>query len=108
LKVNDDRRNRIQDPDPNPDLDPLVRGMDPRILIRIHPNMSCHGSETLQERKFLMRVKHPRYANYHKIDKFMYVSGFSDGESRVRPVFSKQKTTIRSKKTEAGDGGGGG
>jgi hypothetical protein len=55
-----------------------------------------------------MRVKHPRYANYHKIDKFMYVSGFSDGESRVRPVFSKQKTTIRSKKTEAGDGGGGG
>jgi hypothetical protein len=54
-----------------------------------------------------MRVKHPRYANYHKIDKFMYVSGFSDGESRVRPVFSKQKTTIRSKKTEAGDGGGG-
>jgi hypothetical protein len=55
-----------------------------------------------------MRVKHPRYANYHKIDKFMYVSGFSDGESRVRPVFSKQKTTKRSKKTEAGDGGGGG
>jgi hypothetical protein len=54
-----------------------------------------------------MRVKHPRYANYHKIDKFMYVSGFSDGESRVRPVFSKQKTTKRSKKTEAGDGGGG-
>jgi hypothetical protein len=53
-----------------------------------------------------MRVKHPRYANYHKIDKFMYVSGFSDGESRVRPVFSKQKTTKRSKKTEAGDGGG--
>ena len=47
-----------------------------------------------------MRVKHPRYANYHKIDKFMYVSGFSDGESRVRPVFSKQKTTKRSKKTE--------
>jgi hypothetical protein len=27
---------RIQDPDPNPD--PLVRGMDPRI--RIHPKMS--------------------------------------------------------------------
>ena len=34
LKVNDEnRRIRIQDPDPNPD--PLVRGMDPRI--RIHP-----------------------------------------------------------------------
>jgi hypothetical protein len=27
---------RIQDPDP----DPLVRGMDPRIRIRIHPKMS--------------------------------------------------------------------
>jgi hypothetical protein len=26
------------DPDPNPD--PLVRGMDPRIRIRIHPKMS--------------------------------------------------------------------
>ena len=35
LKVNDEnRRIRIQDPDP----DPLVRGMDPRI--RIHPKMS--------------------------------------------------------------------
>jgi hypothetical protein len=29
-------RIRIQDPDP----DPLVRGMDPRIRIRIHPKMS--------------------------------------------------------------------
>jgi hypothetical protein len=29
-------RIRIQDPDP----DPLVRGMDPRIWIRIHPKMS--------------------------------------------------------------------
>jgi hypothetical protein len=36
LKVNDEnRRIRIQDPDPNPD--PLVRGMDPK----------CHGSATL-------------------------------------------------------------
>ncbi len=35
LKVNDENsRIRIQDPDP----DPLVRGMDPRI--RIHPKMS--------------------------------------------------------------------
>ena len=35
LKVNDQNsRIRIQDPDP----DPLVRGMDPRI--RIHPKMS--------------------------------------------------------------------
>jgi hypothetical protein len=33
LKVNDENiRIRIQDPDP----DPLVRGMDPRIRIRIH------------------------------------------------------------------------
>ena len=39
MKVNDEnRRIRIQDPDPNPDLDPLFRGMDPRI--RIHPKMS--------------------------------------------------------------------
>jgi hypothetical protein len=37
LKVNDENsRIRIQVPDPNPD--PLVRGMDPRI--RIHPKMS--------------------------------------------------------------------
>jgi hypothetical protein len=36
LKVNDENsRIRIQDPDPN--LDPLVRGMDPRI--QIHPKM---------------------------------------------------------------------
>ncbi len=35
LKVNDEKsRIRIQDPDP------LVRGMDPRIRIRIHPKMS--------------------------------------------------------------------
>jgi hypothetical protein len=27
-------------PDPNSDLDPLVRGMDPRIRIRIHTKMS--------------------------------------------------------------------
>jgi hypothetical protein len=26
--------------DPNPDPDPLVRGMDPRIRIRIHTKMS--------------------------------------------------------------------
>jgi hypothetical protein len=37
LKVNDENsRIRIQDPDP----DPLVRSMDPRIRIRIHPKMS--------------------------------------------------------------------
>ncbi len=39
LKVNDEyTRIRIQDPDPNPD--PLVRGMDPKIRIQIHPKMS--------------------------------------------------------------------
>jgi hypothetical protein len=38
LKVNDENsRIWIQDQDPNPD--PLVRGMDPRIRIRIHPIM---------------------------------------------------------------------
>ncbi len=37
LKVNDEKsRIRIQDSDP----DPLVRGMDPRIRIRIHSKMS--------------------------------------------------------------------
>ncbi len=37
MQVNDEnRRIRIQDPDP----DPLVRGMDSRIRIRIHPKMS--------------------------------------------------------------------
>jgi hypothetical protein len=51
LKVNDENsRIGIQDPDPdpnpdpnpdlNPDPDPLVRGMDPRIRIRIHTKMS--------------------------------------------------------------------
>jgi hypothetical protein len=40
LMVNDENsRIRIQDPDP------LVRGMDPLIQIRIHPK--CHGSATL-------------------------------------------------------------
>jgi hypothetical protein len=34
------RRIRIQDPDQDPRLDPLVRGMDPQIRIRIHPKMS--------------------------------------------------------------------
>ncbi len=39
LMVNDENsKTRIQDPDPNPD--PLVRGMDSRIRIRIHPKMS--------------------------------------------------------------------
>jgi hypothetical protein len=39
MKVNDENsRIRIQDPDVNPDPDPLVRGMDP--LIRIHPKIS--------------------------------------------------------------------
>ncbi len=39
LKVNDENsRIRIQDPDLIPD--PLVRGMDPRIQIRIHTKMS--------------------------------------------------------------------
>jgi hypothetical protein len=33
-------RIRIPDPNPNPDPDPLVRDMDPRIRIRIHPKMS--------------------------------------------------------------------
>ncbi len=37
LKVNDEN-NRIRIIDP--DRDPLVRGMDPRIRIRIHPKMS--------------------------------------------------------------------
>ncbi len=37
MKVNDENsRIWIQDPDP----DPLVRSMDPRIRIRIHPKMS--------------------------------------------------------------------
>ncbi len=41
LKVNDENcRIRIQDPVPNPDPDPFVRGMDPRIRIRINPKMS--------------------------------------------------------------------
>jgi hypothetical protein len=34
------RRIRIQDPDTNPDPDPLVRGMDPSTP-------KCHGSATL-------------------------------------------------------------
>jgi hypothetical protein len=37
LKVNDEN-SRIRDPNTDPDPDPLVRGMDPRI--RIHPKIS--------------------------------------------------------------------
>jgi hypothetical protein len=43
LKGNDENsRIRIQDPDPNLNLDPdpLVKGIDPLIQIRIHPKMS--------------------------------------------------------------------
>jgi len=43
LKFSDDNsRIRIHDPDPDPNRDPLVRGMDPRIRIQIrtHPKMA--------------------------------------------------------------------
>ncbi len=47
LKVND-KNSRIQDPDQNldtnPDPDPLIRGMDSRIRIRIHTKMSWNRS----------------------------------------------------------------
>ncbi len=44
LNVKDENiRIRIQDPDP----DALVRGMDPRILIRIHQKMSWFGNTVL-------------------------------------------------------------
>jgi hypothetical protein len=43
MKVNDEK-SRIRIPDP----DPLVRGMDPRIRIRIHTK--CHGSAPLGSR----------------------------------------------------------
>ncbi len=44
LNVKDEYlRIRIQDPDP----DALVRGMDPRILIRLHPKMSCFRNTVL-------------------------------------------------------------
>ncbi len=37
LKVNDENSRTLV---PNPESDPLVRGMDPRIRIRIHTKMS--------------------------------------------------------------------
>jgi hypothetical protein len=41
LKVNgENSKIRIQDPEPDMNPDPLVRGMDPRIRIRIHTKMS--------------------------------------------------------------------
>ncbi len=41
LKVNDENsRILIQDPDPHPNPDSLVGGMDPPFRIRIHPKMS--------------------------------------------------------------------
>jgi hypothetical protein len=48
LKVNDENsRIRIQDPDP------LVRSMDPRIRIRIHPKMSwIRNTDRNTEKKF--------------------------------------------------------
>ncbi len=49
LKVNDENsRIWIQDPDPYPDPDPLVRGMDPGIRIRIYPKMSWIRNTALQ------------------------------------------------------------
>jgi hypothetical protein len=55
LKVNDEiSRIRIQDPNP----DPLVRGMDPRIRIRIHTKMSWirNTVENTADRKMMPGV----------------------------------------------------
>ncbi len=42
--------------DQDPDLDPLVRGMDPRIRIRIHTKMSWIRNTGYWQRKFLHRA----------------------------------------------------
>ncbi len=43
------RKNCVQDPDP----DPLVRSMDPRIRIRIHPKMSWIRNTVAVAERFL-------------------------------------------------------
>jgi hypothetical protein len=49
LKVNDEKsRIRSQDPDPDPNPDPFVRGMDPRIRIRIHSKLSWIRNTAMQ------------------------------------------------------------
>jgi hypothetical protein len=68
LKIYDENsRIRIQDPDPNPDPDPPVRGMDPRIRIRIHPKMSwirntgsCGSGSTTLLSVHLDRILYPQ------------------------------------------------
>ena len=51
MKVNDEKsRIRIQGPDP----DPLVRGMDQRIRIRIHPKMSWIRNTGIRIGKYAM------------------------------------------------------
>jgi hypothetical protein len=53
-KVNDENsRIRIRI-DPNPD--PLVRGMDPRIQIQIHPKMSWIRNSVLNNRKSFLTL----------------------------------------------------
>jgi hypothetical protein len=42
---------KIEGSDPDPD--PLVRSVDPRIWIRIHITPKCHGSVTQQKGKNL-------------------------------------------------------
>jgi hypothetical protein len=60
LKVNDENsRIRIKDPDPNP----LVRGMDPRI--RIHPKMSWIRNTALMDSYFTYNTGRYRYSVEH-------------------------------------------
>jgi hypothetical protein len=55
LKVNDENsRIRIQDPDP----DPLVRRMDPRI--RIHPKMTWIRNTDFNNKVFFLSGRKPR------------------------------------------------
>jgi hypothetical protein len=52
LKVNDEN-SRMRIPDP----DPLVRSMDPRIRIRIHPKMSWIRNPTVRKVRPVLRIR---------------------------------------------------
>ncbi len=51
---------KVNDENPHPDPDPLVRGIDPRIRIRIHTKMSwIHNTEVGIGFRHLSVITHP-------------------------------------------------
>ncbi len=55
MKVNDEKK--YPHPDPDLDPDPFVRGMDPRIRIRIHTKMSWIRNTVIVTQKIFKIIR---------------------------------------------------